>query len=116
MGFVDPPGPIARAHLAADPLIQNRRIALDPAPDRDVVNSQVPLRHNLLQVAIRERVSQVPANAQEDDHILEVPPAEQRRPFSGHDIPYQSSSIAFATEPSCSPPSTGYALRRAWRI
>jgi hypothetical protein len=54
-----------------------RRLALDPAPNGDVVHGQVPLRNDLLQVAIRERISQVPANAHQDDHVFEMPPAEQ---------------------------------------
>jgi hypothetical protein len=41
-----------------------------------MVKGQATLRHDLLQVAIGERVSQIPANAEEDDHVLEVPPAE----------------------------------------
>ena len=64
------------AYLVANSLIQDRCIALDPAPDSDVVNGEVPLGHDLLQVAIRERVSQIPANAKEDDHVFEMPPAE----------------------------------------
>jgi hypothetical protein len=38
-------------------------------------------------------------NAQEDNHIFEMPPAEQCRSFSVHNTPYQTSSSAFATEP-----------------
>jgi len=57
-----------------------------------MVNGQASLRHDLLQVTIREGVSQIPPNAQEDDHVFEMPPAEQYRPSSGHDPPYQISS------------------------
>jgi len=64
------------AHLAANPLIQNRRIALNPAPDGDMVNGEVPLGHDLLQIAVGERVSQIPPNAKQDDHVLEMSPAE----------------------------------------
>jgi hypothetical protein len=64
-----------------------------------MVHGEVPLRHDLFQVAICERVSQIPANAQQYDHVFEMPPAEQCRPLSGHDTPYQIRSIAFATEP-----------------
>jgi hypothetical protein len=42
--------------LTVNPLIQNGRIALDPPPDRDIVNGQASLRHDLLQVAIGENV------------------------------------------------------------
>ena len=65
------------AHLAANSLIQNGRITLHPAPDGHVVNRKVPLRHDLLQVTVRERISQVPPDAQEDNHVFEMPPAEQ---------------------------------------
>ena len=92
VGLIDPPRPIRTAQLAANPLIQNRCIPLDPAPDRDMIHGEVPLRHDLLQVTIRQRESQVPANAQEDDHVVEVPPTKQCWPFSGHDKPYQISS------------------------
>jgi hypothetical protein len=88
------------AHLAANPLIQNGRIPLDPAPDRDMIDRQASLRHDLLQVAIRQRIPQIPANAEEDDRIFEVPSPEQCWSLSGHDTPYQISSRAFATQPS----------------
>jgi hypothetical protein len=63
------------------------------------VDGETSLRHNLLQITIRERMSQVPTNTQEDDHTFEMPPAEQCLPFSGHNAPCQISSIALATEP-----------------
>jgi hypothetical protein len=66
-----------------------------------MVNAEVALGHNLLQVSISERVSQIPANAQEDDHVFEMPPTKQYRPFLGHDTTYQIRSTAFATEPVC---------------
>jgi serine/threonine protein kinase len=49
------------------------------------IHGEVPLRHDLLQVTIRQRVPQVPANAQEDEHVFEMPPSKQCWPFSGHD-------------------------------
>jgi hypothetical protein len=89
----DAPGPLAIAHLAPNSLIQNRRIVLDPAPDGHMVHGETPLRHDLLQVTIGERVSPVPANAQKNDHVFEMAPAEQCWPFSGHDTPYQITAI-----------------------
>src|SRR5580765_8433131 len=65
-----------------------------------MVNGQASLRHDLLQVTVGERVSQIPAHAEQDDHVFEVPPTEQCWPFSGHDTPYQITSATFATEPS----------------
>ena len=58
-----------------------------------MVNGEVPLGHDLLQIAVRQGISQVPANAQEDDHIFEMPPTEQCWPSSSHDTPYQITSI-----------------------
>jgi hypothetical protein len=88
------------AAFPAKPLIQKRRVMLDPPPDRDVIHGQAALRHDLLQVAIGKRISQVPANAQEDNHIFEMPPAEQCRPSSVHDttLPDQFIRVCNRTE------------------
>jgi len=84
--------------LSANSLIQDGRIALDPAPDRDVVNGEVPLGHDLLEIAVRERVSEA-ANAQKNNHVFEMPPVGQCWPSSGHDTPYQIRSAPFANTP-----------------
>lgn len=57
------------------------------------------LRHDLLEVAIGERVSQVPANAEQDDHVFEVPPAEQCWPFlpSRYTVPDQTNYVCNRT-------------------
>src|SRR5262249_10659949 len=73
-------------------MIQDRRIPLHPAPDRDVVNRKVPLGHDLFEIAVGERISQIPADAQQDDHVFEMPSPEQCWSSSGHDTPYQISS------------------------
>jgi hypothetical protein len=39
-----------------------------------MLNGQALLRQDLLDVARDERVSQIPANAEENDHVIEVPP------------------------------------------
>ena len=100
VGLVNPPGPIRTSQFPPNAPIQNGRVTLDPAPDRDMVDRKTPFGHDLLQVAVSERISQVPTNAEEDYHVLEVPSSEQRRPLSGHDSPYQISSLAFATHPA----------------
>ena len=63
--------------LTAKPLIQNGSIMLDPAPNGYVVQGQAPFRHPLFQVAVAERVPQIPLDAQNDNHVLEVSPPEQ---------------------------------------
>src|SRR5712671_5236917 len=75
--------------LTTKPLIQNGRIVLDPAPYGDVVHQQAAFHHYLFQVAVAERVAQIPPNAQDDDHVLEVSPSEQRRAVLAHASRYQ---------------------------
>lgn len=81
-----------------DSLIKNRRIALDSSLHGDMVDGEVPLRHDLLQVAIHERECQ--SDAKEEEARLRNA-AEQRWPFSDHDTPYHISSTAFLIEPRC---------------
>ena len=38
-----------------------------------MIDGEAPLRHDLLQVAVRQGISQVPPDAQEDDHVFEMP-------------------------------------------
>jgi len=63
-------------------LIQNWRIALDPAPDRDAVNGEVPPGFDLLEIA---SVSEYRRGQRmhKRDHIFEMPPAEQCQPSFG---------------------------------
>jgi DNA invertase Pin-like site-specific DNA recombinase len=72
-----------------------------------VIHGEVPLRHDLLQVTIRQRVSQVSANAQEDDHVFEVPPSNSAGRFRVTINRTKSAQAAFATEPQ-----RQYALRQ----
>src|SRR5215471_2250035 len=72
--------------LAAQALIQKRRITLDPAPNSNVIHRQSTLRHHLLQIPIAQRITQVPSNTKDDNHILEVSPTEQHWPVLAHRI------------------------------
>jgi len=43
-----------------------------------MVDGEIPLHHDLLlQIPVRDRISQAPSNAQQNDHIFEMPPEEQ---------------------------------------
>lgn len=81
------------------PLIQNGRIALNPAPDGHVVHRQPPLHHHFFQVAIAERVPQIPSHAQNDDHVLEVPPSEKRWSLLAHGFTLPNPPAMIATHP-----------------
>jgi hypothetical protein len=45
---------------------QQRREALDPSVDRDVINVNTSFDDRLLDVAIRQALAQVPAHRQQD--------------------------------------------------
>jgi hypothetical protein len=62
--------------VRADKAAEFRRIALNPAPDRNVIHSDVPLRHDLLEITQAERISQITTNAQNDDVWREMSPLE----------------------------------------
>jgi hypothetical protein len=98
--FVDTLGPIRAADLTAKALIQHRRITLDPAPDRDIVDRQAPLSRDLLQITVRQGVSQVPPNALEDDSVFKnVTRGTVLAVFASPLHPTKSAQVAFATEP-----------------
>ncbi len=48
--LVDSPRPVGVPKFRSAPTVQFRRIALDPAPDGDVINAQVPLGHHLFRL------------------------------------------------------------------
>jgi hypothetical protein len=75
--------------LTAKPLIQQGCIALDPAPDGDVIHREPALRHHFLQISVAERIPQIPPDTQNDEDLLEVSPPEQRCRFRITVSPYQ---------------------------
>jgi len=85
--------------LTAQPLVQNRSIALNPAPDRDVVHRKPAFRHHFFQIAVAKGIAQIPTNAQNDEDILEVPSPEQPRSIVGHCLNLSKSPDGFATDP-----------------
>src|SRR5712692_351053 len=84
IGLIHTPGAIRMPTFATKPLIQNGRITLDPTPDGNVIHRQSTLRHHLLQISVAQRITQVPPDAKNDDHVLKVSPTEQRRPILAH--------------------------------
>ena len=71
------------------------------SPDRDVVDAQVPLDHELLKVAEAEAEPEIPPDAHDDYLGFEMASLEQRRAVPSHPAQaYQTTSIAFATLPA----------------
>jgi hypothetical protein len=46
-----------------------------------LVDGEAALRHDLLQIQVAERVSQIPPDAQHDDHVFEMSPTERDFPL-----------------------------------
>src|SRR5205823_11281972 len=68
--FVDPPGSVRPAQFAATTPTEFGCITLDPTPNRNVIDFDVPLGHS-----------------QDDDLGCEVSPLELRRPLPCHERP-----------------------------
>jgi hypothetical protein len=81
-------------------------ILLNPSRDRRMINVQSPLQHHLFEVAIAERIPQIPAHTQQNDLGLKMTPFERTRmAHAGNSSAvleysrvYQSTGM-FATEP-----------------
>src|SRR6516225_402591 len=72
---------------------------LDPAPDGDMIHRNPALGHHLLQVAVAQRIPQVPPHAQNDDDIVKVSPSERRWSGPAHRITLPEVPEPFATDP-----------------
>jgi hypothetical protein len=105
VSLVDPPGPIWMAPFPPQSLVQDRRITLYPTPNRDVIHRQTALHHHFFQVAVAQRVAQIPADAQNDDHVLEVPPSAQRWSLLAHESRYQNRQPPLQQIPKFSLPN-----------
>ena len=66
------------APLPAQALLDLRRVLLDPAENRRVVDRDAAFAHHLLEIAIAHPVTTVPAHRPEHDLALEVAPLEVR--------------------------------------
>ncbi len=53
-------------------LLELRGIALDPAVNGGMIDTESALGHRLFQVAVAERIPQIPAHVQQDDPGFEV--------------------------------------------
>src|SRR4051794_2550037 len=61
--------------MRADPLLQFRRISLDPAKDRRVIHRDTALLQHEREIAIADREHQIPPHRPEDHLGRELPPA-----------------------------------------
>src|SRR5215469_1970633 len=73
---------------------------LYPAPDGDMVHRNSALGHHLFQVAVAQRIPQVPPHVQNDDDIVKVSPSEQRWSGPAHRLTIPEDPKPFATDPT----------------
>ncbi len=59
-----------------EPFLDQRRIGKAPAVDRTVVNFEPALLEHFFQVAIAQRIAQIPSDRLHDQPRLEIPPFE----------------------------------------
>ncbi len=78
VGLVDAEGGAAHLQVRTHQLVDLGRVALDPPEDGDVIDGQSALAHQFLEISIAERVSAVPADAEQDDVRGIVTPLEGR--------------------------------------
>ena len=77
VGLVYPPRVVGRLEVPAQAPLQFRSIPLDPSPDGDVIHLEPTLGQKLLDVAVRKREAQIPADRQENDLWFKLAPLEQ---------------------------------------
>ena len=78
VGFIDEPSITDTATARPCRLDEQRREALHPPVDRDVVNLDAALGEEFFKIAVRQSVAEVPAHRQQD-HVGREPEARKRQ-------------------------------------
>ena len=76
VGLVDPDRSAMRLTELAEPLLHQRRVGEHPAVQGAVIHLQPALQEQLLDIAVAQRVTQVPGDGLNDQRRLVVPPLE----------------------------------------
>jgi hypothetical protein len=63
-------------HLGPDPLVQDGSVSEHPPSDGRMIDRQPTLPHHFFQIAVAERITQVPADAQYYDVVPEMTSTE----------------------------------------
>src|SRR4029077_1335537 len=102
VGLVHPSRVVRRLEVPAQAPLQFRSIPLDPSPDGDVIHRKPTLGKKLLDVAVRKREAQIPADRQENDLRFKLAPLEQaanRRVQKEHPTSLSRQACKVATLP-----------------
>jgi hypothetical protein len=76
ISLIDSPRIVSWFQVRSASLVQFRCIALHPSIHSCMIYRETTLQHHLLQIAVAERVAQVPPDPEQDDIGLEVTPNE----------------------------------------
>jgi hypothetical protein len=98
--LIQPPAPVCPSQVRTTALIHFRTEHLNPSPNAAGRNCQSTLRCHLPPVDQRNRISQIPSDAPQNNLAAIVPPLEGIRCGDGQHLPYQPEPLDFATEPS----------------
>jgi hypothetical protein len=85
--------------MAPHPLVQNRSVPRNPTSDGRMIHAQTTFRHHFFQIAIAQRIPEIPAHTQHDQLILEMSSPEYRWPVLSHFAYLSNPAPLFATLP-----------------
>ena len=92
VGLIHLPGPIGIPDMSPYSLVQDGSVSQYPASNCGMIDTQTALCHQLFQVPITERVSEIPAHALHDHLVLKVPSLEYGWSSPSHSA-YLSNSV-----------------------
>ncbi len=100
VGLIQAPATVGSALLLAERLLEQWSEVNHPAMECAVVNVEATLLHHLLEIAIAQRIGQIPTNALENHLSAKVPALEGNRCHFAHPKGRRFyHSPQFATEP-----------------
>jgi hypothetical protein len=90
--------------MPSESLLQLRAVILHPAPDRSVIDMETPLLQQLLNIAQRERIAEIPPDRTEYEAGFGLSPYEDRGSGSHFAIlsRHQPATLNVATHPMVS--------------
>jgi hypothetical protein len=86
IGFIHTPRPVWVAKMAPYALVQKRRIVQDSTSNGGVIHAESPFGNQFFQLAVTERVPQIPTNTQQDHLLLKMSSLKSCRPAFAHSV------------------------------
>jgi hypothetical protein len=77
VGLIDAVGVGRRSHVRTNSFLQFQNIGLNSPVDRRAIEREATFIHHFFEIAVAQRITEVPTYAQEDDFGLIVTPLEE---------------------------------------